>query len=473
METGQRVAASVWHRPGVAASDKQMLAKRQANAAVALLRMGKPEKVWPLLRHSPDPTVRSYLIHRLSSAGADPGAVVNRLEEEPDLTILRALVLTLGEYGNEALSPEDGSSMAGKLREWYDQATDPGLHAAVEWTLRRWKQDQWLRETDEKRRKDKKRREEDLQRIRRELAASKGQTQPQWYVTSEGQRMIVIPGPVEFLMGSPGGEAEEPDHESLHRTRIGRTYAIAAKPVTVEQYLRFRDDVTIRSSSQSDDCPVTMTNWYQAAEYCNWLSRQEGLPQSQCCYEPNKENKYEEGMKPAADLLNRAGYRLPTEAEWEYACRAGTRTARYYGESEELLPQYAWYQENSHRRSWPVGKLKPNDLGLFDVLGNVSAWCQDRYLPYAMGQGGRAAEDTTDTSPMFDKSVRDALNRYQQRHGAWPLLGESARVLRGGTFYDQPNFVRSAFRNCIQPKNRYYMIGFRPARTYPGRPSTP
>ena len=83
-------------------------------------------------------------------------------------------------------------------------------------------------------------------------------------------------------------------------------------------------------------------------------------------------------MTIPADVLKRTGYRLPTEAEWEYACRAGTVTSRYYGVSVELLGKYAWYQANSQDHAWPGGSLLPNDLGLFDMLGNVFEWVQDR-----------------------------------------------------------------------------------------------
>ena len=86
---------------------REKLAKRQANAAVALLRMNQPEKVWPLLKHSPDPRVRSYLIHRLGPLGADAEAIVKRLDEEPDITIRRALLLSLGEFNEKELSPDE------------------------------------------------------------------------------------------------------------------------------------------------------------------------------------------------------------------------------------------------------------------------------------------------------------------------------------------------------------------------------
>ena len=114
---------------------KEKLAKRQANAAVALLKMNQPDKVWPLLKHSPDPRVRSYLIHRLAPLGADAGAIIKRLEEEPDVTIRRALILSLGEYGEKELSPEARQAVLPKLQDIYRTAADPGLHAAAEWLL--------------------------------------------------------------------------------------------------------------------------------------------------------------------------------------------------------------------------------------------------------------------------------------------------------------------------------------------------
>ncbi len=128
--------------------------------------------------------------------------------------------------------------------------------------------------------------------------------------------------------------------------------------------------------------------WYMAAHYCNWLSEQEGLPKDQWCYLPNEAGAYAEGMSIPADVLERTGYRLPTEAEWEYACRAGAVTSRYYGHSIDLLDAYAWYQANSKEHAWTCGSLLPNDLGLFDMLGNEFEWVQDsmrRSMPEKKG----------------------------------------------------------------------------------------
>ena len=130
------------------------------------LRMNQPAKVWPLLKHSPDPRVRSYLIHRLGPLGADAGAIVKRLDEEPDVTIRRALLLSLGEFGEKELSPEDRKALLPKLQEMYRTETDPGLHAAAEWLLRTWKQEAWLKQVNEEWAKDKEQREKRLEGIK-------------------------------------------------------------------------------------------------------------------------------------------------------------------------------------------------------------------------------------------------------------------------------------------------------------------
>src|SRR5262249_58478902 len=104
--------------------------------------------------------------------------------------------------------------------------------------------------------------------------------------------------------------------------------------------------------------------------------------------------KCKDGKKPLklpADYLSRTGYRLPSEAEWEYACRAGTRTSRFYGSSEEMLAQHAWYNTNAEDRTWPGGQKKPNGFGVFDALGDAYEWCQEAGKDYERGPGGKAA----------------------------------------------------------------------------------
>jgi formylglycine-generating enzyme required for sulfatase activity len=158
------------------------------------------------------------------------------------------------------------------------------------------------------------------------------------------------------------------------------------------------------------------------------------------------DGQYAEGMKLAADYLQRSGYRLPTEAEWEYACRAGAVTSRYYGETDELLGKYAWYLSNAAAdRSWPVGLLKPNDIGLFDMHGNVWTWCQEKYRSYAVGKDGTPIEDNEDSLVVNDKEIRP---------------------LRGGAYTNPGFLVRSATRHRILPATPNGAVGLRPARTF-------
>jgi formylglycine-generating enzyme required for sulfatase activity len=200
-------------------------------------------------------------------------------------------------------------------------------------------------------------------------------------------------------------------------------------------------------NAPTGDCPVLMVTWYDAAAYCNWLSEQEGIAREQWCYVANKEGKYAEGMKMAPNSLKRTGYRLPTDGEWEYACRAGADTGYSYGESEDLLGKYAWFSLNSLNKSHPVGSLKANDLGLFDMHGNAWEWCQDAYQDYyRKGGDGKAAEDM--------EYITD-------------IKGSNNRVLRGGSFTYPASLVDSASSASDRPASRFINIGFRLARTVP------
>jgi serine/threonine protein kinase/formylglycine-generating enzyme required for sulfatase activity len=462
---------------------RETLARRQANAAVALVRMNQPAKVWPLLQHSPDPRLRSYLIHRLSPLGAEAGAIVKQLDIESDLTRQRALLLSLGEYGEADFSSEARNALLPKLQNMYRTASDPGLHAACEWLLRRWKQEAWLTQVNETWAKDKEEREKRLEVIGKALAKDKEKAPPQWYVNTQGQTMVVIPGPVEFVMGSPPTEAGRVGNETEHKMRIGRTFVLSAKPVTLGEYRKLKPRYGIGEIERwatSADSPVIGTNWFHAVQYCNWLSKQDGVPESEWCYEPvldpkawplfavssvgllhspggqgpfvalggmvpgRHDPKYEGGMRLARNYLQRQGYRLPTEAEMEYATRAGAVTARYFGETDELMPKYAWYIKNGQEKTWPVGSMKPNDLGLFDAQGNVFTWCQERIKAYP--EGNKATEDTEDELV---------------------VTSTDSRVLRGGSFLSQASDVRSAFRINNVPSTRNSIFGFRAARTLP------
>ena len=407
--------------------DKERLAKRCANVAVALLKMNQPANVWPLLVHREDPRLRSYFIHRIASLHAGANAIVERLDSEKDITVRRALILALGEIGEgevgEADFPaEQHQALLPKLHDWYVTTDDAGFHAAVEWLLRnwtlndaQWAQDQWLKQRNENWANDKERSKQEQKAIR---AASQPGAGPRWYVNGQGQTMVVVPRPGKFTMGAPRDEVGTEANEQQHPMTIDRTYAVSAKLVTIKQFQQFDPHYLPASAKFAEDAdqPAVSVDWYAAARYCDWLSEKEGIPAKQWCYENG-------GLGPSysfrlkANYLSLNGYRLPTEAEMEYAMRAGAKTSRFYGETDELLPKYAWFARNSKNQTWPVGRLKPNDFGLFDAQGNAYTWCQEHY------PRPDSAVDQEDVLTIDPKAYRSA-RRLLLRSSLGPAFGE-------------------------------------------------
>jgi formylglycine-generating enzyme required for sulfatase activity len=271
-------------------------------------------------------------------------------------------------------------------------------------------------------------------------------------VTGSGHTLTLVQPPDEFLMGSPPSEKDRSDDETLHPERIGRNFAISGKEVTVRHFQEFLSaNPQVKHSypqrySPEPDGPIIAVSWYEAAQFCRWLSEKDpDIPRDQYVYPPIEEiEKSKDGVTPLKlpkNHLSLKGYRLPTEAEWEYACRAGATTSRYYGRPAALLGRYAWYQANCDERAWPVGQTRPNDLGLFDMHGNVWEWGQGIEWTYPSG----LAEDKEDDSDVVDRQTR---------------------VARGGSFYVHRASVRCAFRHFYRPSDRHYSLGFRVARTH-------
>jgi formylglycine-generating enzyme required for sulfatase activity len=280
----------------------------------------------------------------------------------------------------------------------------------------------------------------DRDRVRREPPEDQ---ELQTYLTNAlGMKFKLIPGG-RFTMGSPPGEIDRCLHEFAvgskkfqelrkrhqgafeqerlpaegpeHEVEITKPFYMGITEVTVGQFRQFVDakkyDVGDDSWKKtgldsSDNYPVVLVSWDNAVDFCDWLSAKEGKK-----------------------------YRLPTEAEWEYCCRAGRAGTRYcYGNEDEQLIWYAWYKNNSDARTQRVGQLKPNAWGLYDMHGNAWEWCQDNYDP-----------NYYKNSPLKD-----------------PPGGAGAdRAVRGGSWYWSPEFCRAAFRQFVPPGQRYSDLGFR------------
>lgn len=377
---------------------------RRANTAAALAIMDDWQSVWPLLRHSASPTMRTYLIERLGSAEADPRMLEHRLcsRREVDASVRSALLLVLGDVGPNRLRESDRLRLRAQLLEMLEDETDEGVLAAVRWLLKRW------------------------------------ESSPEPPVGSR-----VVGQQTGLIAFAPRGRDEVGPAESAVSAEVPYRFALAEAEVTVAEFRRFRPDhAWDKRSAQSDDCPINEVSWYDAVAYCNWLSQREGLDESEWCYLPNDQGQYAEGMRVKGNALSLPGYRLPTSAEWEYACRAGSRTKWSMGDAAEMLDRYAWSMSNSGIRSHAVMSLRPNDWGLFDMHGNVWEWCQDRMNSQGALVPVGATQDDIVTSEYF-------------------------RPLRGGTYLNDPVVVGSSSVIWNPPANHTGADGFRIARTLP------
>ncbi len=337
--------------------ESERLVRRQANAAEALLALGGDDAFWPRLRKSDDPRLRTQLIdHIPATSGWE--ALLGRFDREKDGSIRQAILIGL--RGLETgLSESDRRLVADRLVDLYRTDPDGGVHGAAEWVLACW--GFGARVADAK-----------------HGLVGPYRADRDWFVTPQHHTMIVIRRPGTFKVGSPIGEdGRDEKAEVQHEVTIDYTFAISAHEVTRAQYNKFRGgDLQIDPKvTQNDDCPANFIPWYKAARYCRWVGDEEKIPRDQQCYPAVEEIEPFMTVELPEDHCRRLSYRLPTEEEWEYVTRAGSATSRFFGNSPACLDKYAWSARNSAERTWPVGRLRPNPLGLFDVYGNVSEWC--------------------------------------------------------------------------------------------------
>jgi formylglycine-generating enzyme required for sulfatase activity len=241
-------------------------------------------------------------------------------------------------------------------------------------------------------------------------------------MNSIGQRLVTIPAG-KFLMGSDRGAYDE---RPVREVTISRPFQLSATEVTQGQWQAVMGTTPWKGKNyviEGDDYPATYVSWDDAMEYCRRLS-----------------------SRPDEKKSGRV-YRLPTEAEWEYACRGGISAEYSFGADDRMLGSFGWYEENSKGNPQPVGKKLPNAFGLFDMHGNVYEWCSDRYESDYYGKAPA-------TDPQGPTSGSD-------------------RVYRGGGWNDEAALCRSAYRRGPDPSSRRYFIGFRVALSSPGIPKPP
>ncbi|GAA1414312.1 nSTAND1 domain-containing NTPase [Catellatospora coxensis] len=407
--------------------DRVRLGRRRAAALSTLLRLGVRPDFDEVLTTSGDTELLTQFTFSAATRLVPPELLLDHASGAVDQASRYGLLLALGEYASHP-DADRLTSRIDALSQQHLATDDPGVRAAATWLRRRWALPT------------------------QELPAAYDPTgRRRWFTvtTPRGPLRFVVFRPGRFLMGSPGIEAERSDYESPRQdTTITRSFAMCDREVTRAEFEDFMAATGIRGLPNIDEWsplghePVVAPTWHEALLYADWLgSRLTGREQTyDAVGDALNQPRVQQGLQETdmRAMLN-APLRLPTEAEWEYACRAGTTTAYSFGSDRTLLDRHGWFADNSGLKTHEAGILRPNPAGLFNIHGQCWEWCLDWYGPYT------------------DQPVVDPVG---------PATGDR-KVLRGGCWNLGARYARSACRNAHIPPNRNYYITFRLALTVP------
>jgi formylglycine-generating enzyme required for sulfatase activity len=437
--------------------------QKRANAAVSLLRLGERDLVLPVFDFIDDPEALTQFIFRSRECGVSSEQLlaffnhINARSSGLDKKLnsaLYAVLLALGEFELAEMPDQSRENLINELAKLYRNHPSSGVHGASGWLLRRWGKLELVRQVDEIPVGFDPGREWFTLAIQVQpnsmdpiaLQFFIGPLQPipkkTFYYT-----FIVFP-PGEFMIGSVNDEPGRLITESTelrHPVKISRSFAILDREITMGEMIAFSpaDYMEYMQRFKSkESAAVFAVDWYDSVNFCRWLSQQSQLPESEQAYpDPFKLGKVD--RDPVAKWppinwqvnLERNGFRLPTESEWETAARAGSRTAFGFGSDLSMLKRFEWYEGNSGMAVHAPKEMLPSRNGLFDSHGNIIEWTHDWYEGFTQNL------------------VEDFVGPSKGSH----------RTDRGGSWSSKDSGCRSSFRVPNIPSNRVSTIGFRPA----------
>ena len=443
--------------------------QHRANAAVTLLRLGEREKVLPVFDLTDDPEALTQFIFRSRDRGVRAEELLECLRIVNDGPINRfprhsryALLLALGEYTLDEIPAAPRAGLLKQLADWYANDPSADVHGAVGWLLRQWGQQEIVRRVDRTAVPYCADREWFTLAIT--TAPSKSEEKPsqenaESLAEAESEPHFELPAPKTFyftFIVFPAGDYEigsvenEPHRskptETRHAVHLTEPVALLDREIRFEELITFSQKFS-KVMRQFDANPQDAgygPDWYDSVAFCRWLSQQRGLSESDQSYaDPESLNEVEFLREPNPDVdwaprnwpldLGRRGFRLPTESEWEVACRSGTRTTFGYGSDEALLDRFGWVSTNSGKHVHPPQKLRPSLRGVFDLHGNLFEWTHDWYKEYGVA------------------ALTDPLGAKEG----------SSRIFRGGSWEHDAALCRAAARATGIPTDRAGYVGFR------------
>jgi serine/threonine protein kinase/formylglycine-generating enzyme required for sulfatase activity len=471
------------------------IGQRRANAAVTMLKLGEKEKVLPVFDWTDDPEAMTQFIFRCKPRGIHIDALLDLLDitmrnvsegseaatslptsspslaHESDWDYARAryaLLLAIGEYAPTEIPAARRNALVKQLADWYANDPSSGVHGASGWLLRHLGEKEIADDIDQTpvpyspdrewftlavtTRPTQLQSSDQQEDTRESKTLSEPLSLKTFYYT-----FIVHPAG-EYTIGSPEDQPGHQKEEARHVVTLMHSFALLDREITFEELIAFSPEY-VEFMKQLDATPSHAgfgSNWYDAVDFCRWLSREMGLSESEQCYadpetldQDNYPRDPQETSAPQnwmTDLNNR-GFRLPTESEWEVIARSGTKTEYGFGSEVALLNRFGWFIENSGEKVHPVREKRPNARGLFDIHGNLFEWTHDFYGP--LGESDQADSLSTDSN----------------------------RVFRGGSWRFGASNCRSAYRIGFPPENGNNYVGFRlallPVADSESRPELP
>jgi serine/threonine protein kinase/formylglycine-generating enzyme required for sulfatase activity len=440
-------------------TDRVRLGRRRANAAITLLRQGERNSYFDALRVTDDPESLSQFIHRCRAWGVTPTELIESLDQSQKLyaasagsakrlesRVLYGLLLSLGNYSSEEIPQDSRERLFADLKRIYTEHPSAAVHSAAGWLLRHWGQREVVDLVDETEVPYDDSGERDWFRWRISVIPNEGgffgvlgtNQQPRTFFLT----FVVFPAG-EYQIGSPDGERDRENNEVRRVVKISRPVALCDREVTWDLYNALEGSVWQQTvSSQSGVSPAADdaafgVNWFEWVSFCRRLTQARfGSDESFHCYEPVNSLPQDGNGDPLIGelLLDRCGFRMPTESEWELGARSGQRTPWNFGSDAELLGDYEWYVENAGRQPQASIQKRPTIGGLYGMQGNAHEWTHD--------WSDRIYSNRTLVDPQG------------------PLMAQY-RVLRGGRWDFSSARNRLAYRAGHTPSYRDRGIGFR------------
>jgi serine/threonine protein kinase/formylglycine-generating enzyme required for sulfatase activity len=459
--------------------------QRRANAAVAMLRLEAREKLLPVFEWSDDPEALTQFIFRCKPRGIKVEQLLDLLATtvshdsrhnvaRDDTEFARyALLLAIAEYAPSEIPATRRDALVKQLADWYAHDPNSGVHGAAGWLLRHLHEEEIVQQVDRTVVPYSPDREWFTLAItvtpNRSLApeadglaevtdASERQAEEQ--ATADPEPLpkktfyytFIVFKPGEYTIGSPADEPEQEKDELKHQVRLTRSFAILDREITFDELIAFSPQYAgyMQQFNGHQENAGFGAHWFDSLLFCRWLGENAMIPESDQAYASVDFLKAEDYLKNSNMIgllapqdcpvdLTRRGFRLPTEAEWEVACRAGARTSYAYGSDVNLLSRFGWFAQNSGKRVHSPRELLPNARGIYDLHGNLFEFAHDWWEEFG------------------SETVVDPL-------GAKTGL---RRVNRGGGWGNVAASCRSGYRNSCDPSVRAYGSGIRLAVSLP------